>query len=64
MKKKILLVMILVLTTLVLTLVFAPFSTPVYAGGTCCPQFIAICVVDGKPIEHYYFAGTGPCPED
>lgn len=30
-------------------------------GGTCCPQFIATCVISGAIVPRNYYRGEGRC---
>jgi hypothetical protein len=36
-------------------------STYALSGGTCCPEFGSLCVVDGIVIANYYYLPFGPC---
>jgi len=42
-------------------ILYLNISDKSFAGGTCCPQSEALCVVDGIIIVGYYYLPSGPC---
>ncbi|MFX1536755.1 MAG: hypothetical protein ACFFDI_21260 [Promethearchaeota archaeon] len=64
MKNKLFKVMALVALVFVVVGLIVSLSSPLKAGGgTCCPEWGSLCIVEGYVFEHYYYKPSGPCNE-
>ena len=63
MNKKTLKVVGLVVFVAILIFIFdMPVISSEPVAGTCCPQYIATCVIGSHVIPHNYYLESGPCP--